>query len=260
MTAVDQDLLILFLDVFQNALMLLMALCVERVRIRPFRVCFAAFFGGAAALAARNAHLSRIQITLLWLPLALCMMRIACGGGAGARRSLRRALVLLACAGFLGGVVLALSGATGSLEAAHLSSGAFAGAVFVSTLCSGRAARDVRRIRVTCMVCQRELIFDAIADSGNSLRDYLTHRPVIVAGEALYKAIGAEEMCTRLIFADTAGGRQMMRLVVPRETALCFGGKRLSVEAALAFSPGLSKNAPALVPASLLDEGREADL
>ena len=50
-----------------------------------------------------------------------------------------------------------------------------------------------------------------MVDSGNCLRDYLTHRPVIVMPQARgYRLFGLENTPLRPIFADTAGGRQMM--------------------------------------------------
>lgn len=242
-----REALMLVIDIFQNTVALLMALRVLRVRIRPFRIVFAAIFGAAAAFSARIICLSRIQGMLAWLPVAACMMRIAAGA------PWRGAAVLLACEGFLGGVVLALAGATGSLPLAHALSAAAAGAVFVNTMRAGRAARDTHRVRIRCMIGGREYAFDAIIDSGNSLRDYLSHRPVIVAS---MDALGRGEMeglRTRPIFADTAGGRQMMQMILPEQTTIEDNKTCLRVEAALAFSPGLRKGAPALVPSALLD-------
>lgn len=241
------------LDALQNMLAAAMALCVLRVRIRPLFVFFAAVFGAFAALAANIAGLSRDAGMMLWLPIAMGMMRIAAGREARVRRAFGRAAVLLACEGFLGGVVLALWGATGSLAAAHALSAGGAGAVFVSARRSAAAAGDVRRVHVTCRVAGKECWFDAIADSGNSLRDYLTHRPVIVAGMQVYARM--ENVRTRLIFADTAGGRQMMQLVIPDGVTLVIGRERRQVAAALAFSPGMRGDMPALVPASLLKSG-----
>ena len=56
------------LDSLQNALAAAMALCILRVRIRPFSVLLAACFGAFAALAARVACLSRAASAALWLP------------------------------------------------------------------------------------------------------------------------------------------------------------------------------------------------
>ena len=239
------------LDVLQNTLAAAMALRVLRVRIRPVFAFFAALAGAIAALAAKVARLSRGAEALMWLPVALFMMRIAAGRAGRLRRAIGRAAVLLACEGFLGGVVLALYGATGSLPAAHVLSIGCAGAVFVSARRSAAAYGGVQRVRVTCRIGERTLGFDAIMDSGNSLRDYLTHRPVIVAAAAEKSRMG--DVRTRLIFADTAGGRQMMQLFIPDSVEIAMEGERIQVLAALAFSPAMRADAPALVPASLLE-------
>ncbi len=228
-----------------------MALRVLRVRIRPVFVFFAALVGAFAALAAKVARLSRGAEALLWLPIALFMMRVAAGREGRLRRVIGRAAALLACEGFLGGVVLALYGATGSLLAAHVLSIGCAGAVFVSARRSAAAYGDVHRVRVTCRMGERTLSFDAIVDSGNSLRDYLTHRPVIVAAAAEKSRLG--DARTRLIFADTAGGRQMMQLIIPDSVEIAIGRRTRQARAALAFSPAMGKDMPALVPASLLE-------
>jgi len=93
--------------------------------------------------------------------------------------------------------------------------------------------------------------FDAIIDSGNTLRDYLTHRSVIVLPDGAREALGLCGVALRPIFADTAGGRQMMDCFMPEETLLIIGGKTICVRAAAAFSPGLREDAPALVPSAL---------
>ena len=188
------------------------------------------------------------------LPLAFSMMRIAAGAVKGFYGALRRTMTLLACAGFLGGVVLALEGALGSLMAAHAVSSVFAGAVFVGCLQAARAAQDTQRARVCCEIAGKAFEFEAIVDSGNSLRDYLTHRPVIVAGSDAEVMKAIEEANTRLIFADTAGGKAMMRMVVPKETIIRTGNKQRHVRAALAFSPGMKAGMPALVPSALLEK------
>ncbi len=54
-------------------------------------------------------------------------------------------------------------------------------------------------------------------DSGNTLRDYLTHLPVIVLPEeAGRRRMGLSGAALRPIFADTAGGRQMMGVLTPQ--------------------------------------------
>ena len=112
------------------------------------------------------------------------------------------------------------------------------------------------RVRMTCG--GRTAAFTAMVDSGNCLRDYLTHRPVIVMPQARgYRLFGLENTPLRPIFADTAGGRQMMLCLTPEATILDNGQTKRAVEALLALSPGLGGNAPALLPVSLLEDGQE---
>ena len=40
------------------------------------------------------------------------------------------------------------------------------------------------RLRIRCAFRGREITLHAIADSGNTLRDYLTHKPVVVLPQA----------------------------------------------------------------------------
>ena len=254
MTDIRRALVVACVDMFHNTLMLMMALRILCVRIRPFRVGIAAFFGTAVAFLAGFARLSRGQVVLLWAPLAWIMMRAAAGEPKGMGSALRRMLTLLACAGFLGGTVTALGGALGSLFAAHALSGILAGAVFVGCVQAAHAAQDTQKVHVRCVIEGESFHFDAIADSGNSLRDYLTHRPVIVTGETERLRNAFERRRTRLIFADTAGGRMMMRMIIPQETIVSAGKKRLLVRAALAISPGMQAEMPALMPTALLEK------
>lgn len=244
---------VLMLDLLHNALALMMALCVLNSRIRADSIFFAAFSGAAAAFFASIVHFSRIGSMLLWLPVAVMMMRLAAGREEGIIRDFRRAAVLLACEGFLGGIVLALYGATGSLPAAHLISAAFGAAVFVGAMKEKEAALD-RRVRIICRFAGKSVAFDAVVDTGNTLCDYLTKRPVIVAGRRQLGIVRAMGIPMRLIAADTAGGRQLMQMAMPEETILETGGSRFCVEAALAFSPALGNEA--LLPASLLIKRR----
>jgi len=96
--------------------------------------------------------------------------------------------------------------------------------------------------------------FCAVADSGNTLRDYVTQRPVIVLPERSVAADALSGLPQRLIFADTAGGRQMMRIVVPERITLSVNGDRKNVLAAAALAPALDARSPALVPQALIDE------
>ena len=234
-------------DTLANALCLCMALRMMDRRVRPVRVAAAAALGAGLACASRGLGL---QGALLWLPVALLMARVACGRGS----MLRGALLLLASEGLLGGTVLALRGATGSLAAAW-GIGAAATAVMSLSACRAqRAAQDVTRARFLCTVRGRSASFEAIIDSGNGLRDYLTHRPVVVLPETSARralALG-EDALLRPILADTAGGRQMMGCLTPERAALRAQGKWIPARCVLALSPGLSPDAPALVPMALL--------
>ncbi|MFR5794441.1 MAG: sigma-E processing peptidase SpoIIGA [Christensenellales bacterium] len=184
---------------------------------------------------------------LLWLPIAMGMMAAACG------RAVRpRAAGLLLGAGLLGGTVQALSGA------AALNNGLLAHAALLLSAATVRAPDAARDARSGADDMQkRTAAFTAMVDSGNCLRDYLTHRPVIVMPQARgYRLFGLENTPLRPIFADTAGGRQMMLCLTPEATILDNGQTKRAVEALLALSPGLGER-PALLPVSLLEDGQE---
>ena len=128
-------------------------------------------------------------------------------------------------------------------------------AVMITNLIRAKnAAMDAKSIQITCRYRGKAVQFEAMIDSGNTLRDYLTHYPVIVlpqeTGESLF---GLQGQMLRPIFADTAGGRQMMSVFVPEETSFFKKGKIRRIAAAVALSGALSKEAPALMPASLLE-------
>lgn len=166
----------------------------------------------------------------------------------------------LCAAGLLGGTIQALSGATGS-KATGLLFGMLAIPLLSAAMIrASRMRRDVQTVRVRMTYKKRTARFSAVVDSGNCLRDYLTHRPVIVIPQARgNRLFGLEDTPLRPIFADTAGGRQMMFCLTPERTILCDGRNEWAVEAMLALSPGLGGNAPALLPASLLNrkDGQE---
>lgn len=240
----------LLLDTLMDGLMILIALRLMGRRARPWRVLLSALMGAAAALACGKSPLTRAQQALLWFPLAMLMMAAAGGG-----RPVRGALVLLAAAGLLGGMIQALQGAVGSLGAAYALGAMCVAAVIAGVVRAGRAGRDVRAVRVRCRFRGRQAAFDAMVDSGNCLRDYLTHRPVIVLPESWgEKKLGIDVRTLRPIFADTAGGRLMMGCFVPEETEIVLRGEGRAVRAAIAFSPGLGASGPALLPESLLRE------
>lgn len=228
--------------------MLLLALRFAGWRIRPARVALGALLGALCAQAA--APLSRAQRMLLWGPVALAMM-IAAGGRRAARAPVRAAGLLLCAAGLLGGIVLSLAGATGSLHLAY----ALGGTAALSVMLLHKQPGHPVTARAQCRLRGQTAAFHAMVDSGNTLRDYLTHLPVIVAPEeAGRRLLHLEGAALRPIFADTAGGRQMMQCFLPEETIITLDGERRLVRAAWALSPGLRGNAPALIPSALLAE------
>lgn len=232
-----------------NALMLSLAVRLGGGQIAAARVLPGAAAGAAIAWAARG--LSRPAQILAWLPAAMLMMRIA--RGEEARRSLIADSMLLLCAaGLTGGVVLCFLGATGSHAAAYALGGI---AAFAVGLCAARSRQtqlSIRRARLACTYCGKGAAFDAMIDSGNTLRDYLTQLPVIVIPESTgRKALGLEQAPLRPIFAQTAGGRQQMAIFSPQEITLEIDGVSRRVQAVMALSPGMSETVPALVPADL---------
>ncbi|MGN0775327.1 MAG: sigma-E processing peptidase SpoIIGA [Candidatus Ventricola sp.] len=245
------------LDTGMNAAMLLMAVRLAGGAIRPWRVLAAAFGGALLAQAARTLGLTRGQAVAAWLPAAACMMMIACGRSA-VRRPVRAGLQLLCAAGLLGGIVLALYGATGSLVTAYALGGVCTLVIAARAVRLRRTAQAMQQVRVICRVRGETAAFDAMIDSGNTLVDYLTHLPVIVLPEGMGRErlrLGDAQL--RPIFADTAGGRQMMGVLTPQEISVELGGRRRAVRAVVAFSPGMRDGAPALVPASLTDPAEE---
>lgn len=231
-----------------NALMLLIALRLCGRPLQIVRLAAAAAFGACTAFAVR--WLCPGWSAALWLPAAMGMMGIACGRSA-LYRPFRSAAMLFCAGGLLGGVVLALSGSTGSLAAAYPIA---AGCALWAVLSANRERRQkmlYTDVRIECGGVRMR----AIIDSGNTLRDYLTGRPVIVLPE---NSCRAKRMISglpeRLIFADTAGGRQMMRMAVPGCVMLMADGTWKSVLASVALAPALDARSPALVPAALLGE------
>lgn len=241
-------------DVLLDSLMLAIALRIERKQIRLWRVLCGACMGACIAAWTRAAGLSGPCLALLWLPSAMLMMFIA--GGGKHRKNVRSGMVLLCAAGLLGGIVQALYGATGSFLAAY----ALGMAASVTTACSAlraeRAAGDAVRAKVS--ICHRGCgaQFEGIIDSGNTLRDYLFHLPVIVLPEADAAKLELGSVLLRPIFADTAGGKMMMSCFVPKAITIECGGKRYRVKAAAALSSRMRSGSPALVPAVLLREER----
>lgn len=236
-----------------NALMLTLAVRLSGGRIELLRVLLGAAAGALAAQAARG--VPRVAGMMLWLPAAMLMMRIAKGKRS---RMLRDALMLLCAAGLVGGMVLALWSATGSLFGAYALGTAAAAAIGVHAARTRETAQ--RAVRVRCTYHGHTAEFDAMIDSGNTLRDYLTHLPVIVMAEQnVRSALGLEQQPMRPIFAQTAGGRQRMELLAPEEIMLELDGIKAQVQAMIALSPQMSASVPALVPAALIDSCWNSD-
>ncbi len=235
------------MDALMDALMTAMALRMLGRTIRPGRVLLAACIGAFAAAGSRMLSLSGGGLIILWLAVAFAMM-IAAGGRESLYRPMSSTAALFASAGLLGGTVLALSGAAGSLKGGFLLGAAAAPVMIAVTLRRRRAAGNQVHVRIVHHGKRTD--FSALVDSGNGLRDYLTGRPVIVLPEASRAAVG--EAAFRPIFANTAGGRQMMWCFTPDQIYFFSDGRWRMVKAALAFSPGLGEKDPALFPAVLL--------
>ncbi len=233
-----------------NALMLALALRLAGWRIKPGCVLLGALAG--AMIAQATDGVPKGVAMLLWLPTAFVMMRIAAG-----KRSMRRMItgtaLLLCAAGLVGGMVLALWGATGSMRAAYALGILAALGIGVYTAYIGCDTVETANVRVLCLCRGTPAAFDAMIDSGNTLRDYLTHLPVIVIPERLAaNALRLEALPLRPIFAQTAGGRQRMDLFVPDRIELELDGEHHAVCAAIAFSSEMSEDVPALVPAACI--------
>jgi len=245
------------LDAALNALMLTLALRIDGAGIVPVRVMLGAFAGALAAAGAR--FFAAGQNVWLWLPAAMIMMMIA-QGRAAHRNPIRQALLLFCAAGLVGGLVLAFSGATGSLSSGYLLGGTAAAAVSLRAARGIKHACDAADVRMICTCCGKTAVFEAMIDSGNTLRDYLTHLPVIVIPEKTGRhALSLPDAPLRPIFAQTAGGRQQMHVVAPQEILLDANGKKRRVHAVIALSPQMSRDVPALVPALLMDRSWNSD-
>ena len=232
-----------------NALMLTLAVRLSGTEIVLPRVLLGAAAG--AVIAQMAAGLSQVQRMMVWLPAAMIMMRIACGKPG---RMLAGSLLLLCAAGFVGGVLLAFWGATGSLLWAYVLSGMAAALIGLCAAGSRRTAQHAARVTVICRYRGQEAEFDAMIDSGNTLRDYLTHLPVIVIAQKKAAAAWQTDCLTlRPIYAQTAGGRQRMDVLAPEIVELEIDGARRRVQAMIALSPQMSESVPALVPAALLE-------
>lgn len=245
---------VMMLDVLADTLCAAMMLRMLGGRVCPARALMAGILGALAAQSVRLFGFSGGQAALCWLPVALAMAWAACG-----RVSLRAALVLLGCQGLLGGTVQALCGALGSPGRAWCVGAVFALILSANLVRARRAAQDVHTVRIRICRGEHAVEMEALVDSGNCLRDYLTGRPVIVLPEAARARLGLEAAPLRPIFADTAGGRQMMACFTPQAVTVIEDGQAMEVSACAAFSPGLSGETPALLPLSLLTERTNRD-
>ena len=238
------------LDLVMDVLTLVVALRLSGRRLRPTRILCGAALGALAASLVRRLPLSRLQSAALLMPIAAAMM--LCAGG-DRRKPLRGALLVFSAAGLLGGLVQALAGALGSLAAAYALGIAFALATAAVTARGRRHAQGDSRARLLVRYRGRSASFEAMLDSGNGLRDYLTHRPVIVLPEETGRErLGLAGEALRPIVANTAGGQQLMWCFLPQEAIFAADGERTRLCAAVALSQGLPADAPALVPPSLL--------
>ena len=237
-----------------NALMLTLAVRFGGGRIRLLRVFAGALAGALIASAIRALALSRMQTACMWLPAAMIMMCIA-EGRTALRTPVKSMLLLMCAAGLAGGTVLSFYGATGSLTGAYVLGALGALAAGLGAARVRRSAPDVHHARIICKHREIQASFDAMIDSGNTLRDYLTHLPVIVLPKAAAaQTLTIKDMPLRPIFAETAGGRQRMSVLAPQKIELQCQGIRRRVNAVIALSPQMGVNVPALVPAALLDE------
>ena len=243
----------LLIELVMDVLTLAVAFRFAGKRPHPERILLGALIGTLASAAVRAIGLPRAWQTALFLPIAGLMM-LAAGGDR--RRPIRGALLTVSAAGLLGGLILALAGALGSLPMAYALAVACA---LVSAAYAAHTRRAVReKASVVIRFRGRQAVFPALVDTGNSLRDYLTHRSVIVLPESeARKRLALPDAALRPIFAQTAGGRQMMGCLTPERTLVIIGGDKKRVNAVVALSPGLPPDAPALVPDTLLTDCRE---
>jgi len=196
--------------------------------------------------------LDRVCAAALWLPCAAVMMLICTGSRKGAMRG---GLLLLCAYGLLGGMIQALWGASGSLPAAWCAGGAAALGMGVFVMRSGNKVCGTAAVKITVAYRGRKAEFDALLDSGNTLRDYLWRLPVIVLPMAdVTEKLGLEDTAFRPIFAETAGGKTMMHCFTPQEIIVDFAGKKRRLKAAAALSPMMKAGLPALVPMTMLED------
>ena len=227
-----------------DALAILIALKLQGHAVRPLRVLCGAALGAAIAGLCTCLLPNRAAQIMLWPPAAMSMMLLA--DGEARAHPFAGMAVLLAAYGLLGGTVQALAGATGSLPAAWLLGAGFS---LAAAVCVRRRRRMPGRGRLILTAGGKTAEWEAIIDSGNTLTDYLTRLPVIVlAQEDAQALLDPDALHLRPLFADTAGGRQMMWCFTPERALLRTERGTRELHAAAALSPGLRRGSPALIP------------
>lgn len=241
---------VFLLDLAMDGLMLLLALRLSGRRPAKGRLLAGALLGAVAARCA--AMVPEAVRAILWFPLAAAMAAVV-----GIRGPVRGALLVLAAAGLLGGTAQALLGATGSVRVALAVGGVAAMAMAVSVRRARQAALSVHTVRVIIGYKGCRMALDALVDSGNCLRDYLTHWPVIVLPDCTARAqLHLGDAVLRPLFAKTAGGRLMMGCLKPDTTRIVCEGQSFDVQAVLGLSPALEQGALALLPSALLTSSK----
>lgn len=239
-------------DMLMNAAALAIWLRLMGRGLYPVRIAAGAACAAAIACLLRFMIASRALQAVFWAPTAFAMMAAA-DFQSVKRKPVRCLLTMFSAMGLLGGTVTALEGATESLAAAY-ALGAAAAIICAASAGRARRAAGQRFVRLRLSLCGRRVQMDALVDSGNCLRDYLTHRPVIVLpqrrGERLFPL---SEAALRPLFADTAAGRQMLWCAVPQAAEWLDEKRWRPAEALVAFSPAMESGSPALFPASLLE-------
>ena len=167
---------IFLLDLLLDGVMVTLALRLGGLKASVWKIGLAALAGAAAARLC--AGLPKGMRAALWLPIAAGMMRIAAGR---AEKPLRAAGLLLAAAGLLGGTVQALSGAAGSRTIGLWLGAAAAPLLSAATVRLRRMRQGATHVRVRMTCGGRTAAFTAMVDSGNSLYDPVSGRPVAVA-------------------------------------------------------------------------------
>lgn len=108
-------------------------------------------------------------------------------------------------------------------------------------------------------VGRRKIVLTALTDTGNLLRDPISHLPVILISRKCAARLislpeeGEIREGMRLLPVRTVAGASLMPILRPDAVTLTQGGRDRPVEALLGLSPEGYSGFQALVPASLLD-------